>query len=227
LHKELLELDEGLDGLEAYLLDGLAHARNHVDFHCHVNHHLQMEHALAQNCRETLREDRVADIFVLHNVAEDEEQWLHVQVFQVARLHLGHELVDLFVVSEFFDHGDLVFGLHADCLKLVTRRQNERHVLGQQILVDLGAVNPLVLYQYAVFILRRGVSKVDVEEAGDDNEQDEEGAEEDGDLVFFLQEEARQGDCNIVVAWAVGVAVLFEIFIRGLVSKDLGKGAKA
>jgi len=109
----------------------------------------------------------------------------------------------------------------------VTRRQNERHVLGQQILVDLGAVNPLVLYQYAVFILRRGVSKVDVEEAGDDNEQDEEGAEEDGDLVFFLQEEARQGDCNIVVAWAVGVAVLFEIFIRGLVSKDLGKGAKA
>lgn len=49
LNEALLEVDDGLDGLEGELLGGLALTSQCVDLHRGLNHHVQVVHTLAQD----------------------------------------------------------------------------------------------------------------------------------------------------------------------------------
>ena len=69
MHEKLLELNNGLDGLPAKFLDGVAHASDLVYFHGDVDHHVQVEHTLLQNLAKSLFEDWVADVLVFEDVA--------------------------------------------------------------------------------------------------------------------------------------------------------------
>jgi hypothetical protein len=84
LHEKLLEMNDGLDGRPAKFLGGSALACNSVDLHCDVDHHLQVVNTVLQDLTKALFEDWVADVFVFKHVAQDEQQWLHIQVLHVA-----------------------------------------------------------------------------------------------------------------------------------------------
>ena len=127
MHEELLEVDEGLDGSPSELLHGLGHARHSVDLHGDVDHHVDVEHAFFQDLVKAIFEDWVADVFILQDVAEDEEQWLHVHVPHVARLHFGQEFFDFIVLFKLFEERYLgCWILRADCLEFSRLRKDER-----------------------------------------------------------------------------------------------------
>ena len=60
-----------------------------------------------------------------------------------------------------------------------------------------------------------------VEEARDEDEQDEEGEEEDGQVVLGVEQEPWQRNGDVVAAGAIGVAVLLEVLVSSLISKNL------
>ena len=56
-----------------------------------------------------------------------------------------------------------------------------------------------------------------IEEARDADEQDEEGDEEDNEMVFGVEEELGQRNSYVVAAGSVRVTVLLEVFVGSLI----------
>lgn len=102
-----------------------------------------------------------------------------------------------------------------------TASEHLRHVLEDKVLVEEGSVDLFVVEEDTTVILLGSVSKVDVEEAWDNNQEDEESATKDLNLVLLLKEEPGHGNGDIVRARAIGVAVLAEVLTGSLVSQDL------
>ena len=75
----------------------------------------------------------------------------------------------------------------------------------------------------SILVFRRRITEVEVQETRDQHQQNEEGAEQNWNLVVLLEKETRKGNGNIVAARAVGVTVLLKVFIRGLIGQDLSK----
>ena len=170
LHEELLELDDGLDGFKAKLLDCLAHACELVDLHRNINHHVQVVNTVFKNLAHALLEDRVLDVRVLKDVTKDQEKWLGVHRGHVARLSLGEKLINIVILFQLLEQLKLSSAaLGANCLELVGGCHDQRQILGDQVLVELGAIDSFVFKKDSALVLSRRVSKVDVNEAGNDD----------------------------------------------------------
>jgi hypothetical protein len=154
-------------------------------------------------------------------VGEDHQQGLHVHILRVARLDLWQKLVDVVVLLDFLEDGDFIVVLSADGLELEGLGEDQGYVLGNQVLVQTLTIGSFIFNQDTVLVLGCRVSKVNVEEAGHYDQKDEEGAAEDGNLVFGLQQELGQGDRNVVGSGAVGVAILLEVLIGNIVGQNL------
>ena len=187
LHEKLLELNNGLDGLPAEFLDGVALTSDLVYLHGDIDHHVQVENALLQNLAEALFEDRVADVLVFEDVAQDQKQWFHIHVLHISGLHLGEKLIQVLILLQLLEERDLVLALSSDRLELFALGEDQWHVLDEKVLVNASSVHALVLEQHSRFVLGRRVSEVSVEEARDEDEQDEEGEEEDGQVVLGVE----------------------------------------
>ena len=78
-----------------------------------------------------------------------------------------------------------------------------------------------VFKQDPSFIFNCSVAEVDIHKARDEHEHDEESPNQHMDLVFFLKQEARHSDSNVVAAWSVRVTVFLEILEGYLISENL------
>ena len=108
-----------------------------------------------------------------------------------------------------------------DRLKLKASEQGQWNIFENVVFIQVCAKPPFVLEQDTVVILVRTISEIQIDEAGQHDQQDEESAREHLDLVVFLQQELRHGDSDIVAAGAVGVAILLEIVPSGVVGENL------
>ena len=104
-------------------------------------------------------------------------------------------------------------------------RQSDDHgnVLGEQVAVDLLGVDCFVRYLHTVFVFRRSITEVEIQESRDQYQQDKEGSAQYWNLVLSLKKETRQCNGDVVAARAVGVAILLEVFVCGLIGQDLCK----
>ena len=154
-------------------------------------------------------------------MGKNHQQGLHVHVLRVARLDLWQKLVDFVVRLDFLEDGDFIVVLSADGLELEGLGEDQGYVLGNQVLVQTLTIRSFIFNQDTVFVLGCRVSKVNVEEARHNDQKDEEGAAEDGDLVIGLQQELGQGDRNVVRSGPVGVAILLEVIIGNVIGQNL------
>ena len=120
-------------------------------------------------------------------MGKNHQQGLHVHVLRVARLDFRQKLIDLVVRLDFLEDGNFIVVLSADGLELEGLGEDQGYVLGNQILVQTLTIGSLIFNQDTVLVPGCRVSKVNVEEAGHNDQKDEEGAAEDGDLVFVLE----------------------------------------
>lgn len=65
-------------------------------------------------------------------------------------------------------------------------------MLGEEILVESLRVDAFVLEEHSFLISVRRVSEVEIHGAGQDDEEDEKGAQQHSDLVIRLEQESGQ-----------------------------------
>jgi len=101
--------------------------------------------------------------------------------------------------------------------------EDSGNVLDEKVFVELASVNSFVFKKNTLFIFNRGVSKVQVKEAWDDDQEDEKGAEQHWDMVVCLEKEMGEGNSDIVATRAVGVAILLKVIVCGFIGQNLLK----
>ena len=89
------------------------------------------------------------------------------------------------------------------------------------MLVKLGSIDSLVLKEDTTLVKVGGLSKVGVESAWDDNKKNEEGTEQDSDLVVLLKEVSWESNGHGVTSRTIWVSILLEVLISCLVGKHL------
>jgi len=156
----------------------------------------------------------------------DEHKRLEVLVLGSAGDGGWKQIRDIVIGLDFFQKIHLLLVLGSHRLELYGKGEDLWHVLWDELLVELGSVGSLVFEENALLVLDGGVSEVDVEETWNNHKEDEEGTEENEDLVLLLKKVFREGDSNGIATRSIWVTILLKVLVGCLISQDgvcLGK----
>ena len=220
LHKELLELNDRLDGTPPNFLHLHTHQSNLVYLHDNLEHHTYVICTMLKNRIQAFFKDRIFDIRILHHVSKDQKKRLNVHPLSLFILRKEH--INVIILLDFLEQSNLFLTAGPNPLKLDRLGQHLRNLPDEQILIQLFRIDRLILQQQPLLILIRLVPEMQIHKARQDDQKDEKCAKKDGDLVLSVEKEAGQSDGYILTAvGTIRVAILSEVFGCFFVGQDL------